>query len=136
MSFQEAIELQPQWVQIWVLWLFVISFAWLPLLFHGTTRRIGVVVLLTNTAVTISMNWLYAEVGYVRLLGLPHLILWGPLAVYLWRQLRRRRDMPTPLYWLIAVLAASISISLAFDAVDVVRYLLGERAPLLPPGAG
>jgi hypothetical protein len=135
MSFQEAIQLQPQWVQIWVLWLVVISFAWIPLLFSKATRRIGLIVLLVNTAVTISMNWLYAEVGYVRLLGLPHLILWGPLAVYLWLQIRRRDDIPRALYWLIVVLAASITVSLAFDTVDVIRYLIGERAPLIPDGA-
>ena len=29
-----------------------------------------------------SISWLYEQVGYVRLLGLPHLIFWTPVFVW------------------------------------------------------
>ena len=75
---------------------------------------------------------MYEQMGYVRLLGLPHVILWTPLAVYLFRQVRRP-DMPQWPARLMSVTLVVILISLAFDYVDVIRWMLGERVPEITP---
>jgi len=77
---------------------------------------------------------LYDAVGFVRLLGLPHIVVWTPLAAYLvWRL--RQRDLPAAPRIVTVVFTASICLSLAFDYVDVARWLMGERGPMVaPPG--
>ncbi len=66
--------------------------------------------------------------GFVRLLGLGHLVVWPPLLVWL----ATRPDALSPATafgrWTIALFAVN-GISLAIDLVDVVRYARGERAP-------
>ena len=70
------------------------------------------------------------EIGYVRLLGIVHVILWTPLFVYLLRRAWHGEMRPgfRVVMWLFVV---SLAISLVFDYVDVVRYLLGERASMV-----
>ena len=67
--------------------------------------------------------------GVVKLLGLPHLLIWGPLAVYLFRK-QAKDAMPIAARWIIRVILVTLLISLAFDVVDVLGYLAGERTPL------
>ena len=83
-------------------------------------------ILVSFFAAGAAMGWLYQQLGYVRLLGLPHLVFWLP--VYAWLVVKFRRNEFTPpfkhyllLYFLVA------GISLVLDFVDVFRYLLGER---------
>ena len=78
---------------------------------------------------------MFNQLGYVKLLGLPHLLFWGPLLVYLWRQVKRP-DMPVWPRRIIYVVMTVIAISLAFDTVDVLRYLLGERGSFAVAGEG
>ncbi len=88
MTFDEAIARQPQWVQLWILWMVGITLATFAiLLFSKATRRDALVLLLVNLANALFMQWLYARLGYVRLLGLSHIIFWTPLVLYLWRRL-------------------------------------------------
>ena len=73
---------------------------------------------------------LYEQLGYVKLLGLPHMIFWIPVVFFLLRV--QARDTVT--VWprrIIFVIVAVMSISLVFDTVDVIRYVLGERASLV-----
>jgi integral membrane sensor domain MASE1 len=70
--------------------------------------------------------------GYVKLLGLPHIFVWTPLAIY-FVTLLRRPDVPVWPRRVIVVALGTILISLAFDYTDVARYLLGERTPLARP---
>ncbi len=73
--------------------------------------------------------WLVSQLGYVRLLGLPHIVVWTPLVVFLLRQ-SRRAEMPAMARHILYVIVAAMIISLAFDYVDVARYLMGERTPV------
>ncbi len=83
------------------------------------------------------MSGLTARFGYSRIIGVGH-IAWVPLLGFLWIQLP---DVPaTDAFglWLRAVIVLD-AISLAFDAVDVVRFALGDRAetvPTLAPARG
>ena len=124
-----AIALQPVWLQAWVMVLVVVNLA--AGLFLLTRRdgrlrvRIEAVAILASFVVAgMAMGWLYQQVGYVRLLGLPHLLFWLP--VYAWLVAKFRRNAFTPPfrhYLLVYFLIAGIS--LVVDLIDVLRYLLG-----------
>ena len=133
MTLQEAIAQQPPWVGLWLKWLFFGVFT-LPiaLLIWRQSRIAGIATVLSSVAAAISVGWLFDRLGYVKLLGLPHIVLWTPLVIYL-VALLRRKDMPNWPRWIIIVVLGTILISLAFDYTDVMRYLLGERAPLAGP---
>lgn len=130
MTLQEAIAAQPLWVNIWVNWLLVSAFALpLVLLIWPQSRLIGIVTALASVVAGTGVGWMFDAMGYVKLLGLPHLVIWGPLLVWLIAQVRRGHlpVWPQRILW---VIVASIAVSLVFDVVDVLRYMLGARAPL------
>lgn len=130
MTFNEAMALQPMWLQIWLNVLLLGAFV-LPLsfLFWRQSRIAGVVTLAAALIAAFAIMWMYDQLGYVKLLGLPHVILWTPVAVYLWRQIRRA-DMPVWPRRLMSVSLVIMAISLAFDYVDVARWVLGERTAM------
>jgi hypothetical protein len=130
MSFDEAIRQQPEWVQIWLnIMAVVIIGTVVVLLFSRATRRDALIMLVANVANAFAVLWMFGELGYVRLLGLPHIIIWTPLVVYLWRRLGDP-GIVAPFRQVILLFIATVIISLAFDYTDTARYLLGERAPL------
>ena len=136
MTFNEAVALQPAWVQIWLnILLFGVFLLPLSFLFWRQSRLAGIVTLAAAALGAGGVFWLYAQLGYVRLLGLPHILLWTPAAIYLWSQIRRA-DMPAWPRRLISISLVVIVISLAFDVADVGRWLLGEREALPGTGAG
>ncbi|MGF1500528.1 MAG: hypothetical protein ACFBSD_01820 [Paracoccaceae bacterium] len=132
MSFSEAVDQLPDWVQLWVLWLNIVTIAACAVaaLARVTWVEAGAI-LLANALMVPTMLWLYGQVGMVRLLGLPHIVFWTPLLVWLVLRLRRR-PLPAPQRIVLSVYAGSIALSLAFDYTDVARWLAGERAPLVP----
>ena len=136
MTLEEALAQQPQWVQLWVNWMgFVLIGSFVVLLFSKATRRDAFILLAANLPNFFFMQWLHGQLGYVRLLGLPHLIFWTPLVIYfLWRL--RDPAITAPFRQVIWLLLATMIISLGFDYADVVRYLLGEREPLVIAAAG
>ena len=132
MSLSEAIGTQALWIQIWVGWLAVINLATLAaFLISPATRRDGIVIGLAFLANYVFMSWLYGQFGYTRILGLSHVLIWTPLALYLVFALRGdaiagwRRHLTH-------VFLGSLILSLAFDYVDVARWLMGARGSLLP----
>ncbi|MEM8649297.1 MAG: hypothetical protein AAGF54_02090 [Pseudomonadota bacterium] len=129
MSFEELVALQPAWVQYWLNWLFFGAFL-LPvaLLIWKPSRIPAIVTLLSSLASGAGVIWLFSQMGYVRLLGLGHIIFWTPVSFYLYGQMKRE-DMPSWPKRIMAVVLITILISLAFDYVDVARYILGEREP-------
>ncbi len=133
MTLQEAIAQQPAWIGYWLKWLLFGAFILpLALLFWRQSRVAGIVAVAASLTGALGTNWLYNQMGYVKLLGLAHIIVWTPLAIYLVYQIRRA-DMPKWPRWIIGVVLVSILTSLAFDYTDVLRYLLGERTPLAMP---
>ncbi len=73
--------------------------------------------------------FLYQQIGYVKLLGLAHIIAWTPLAVHLWFKMRAPDVTKAPRL-IMGVVFTIILVSLAFDYVDAIRYLAGDRTPL------
>lgn len=133
MTLDEHIAAGPQWVHYWVTWMGIINLTAVLFLLRwkdGGIRRgylEAVVVLAVLVPMAFFMGWLFDQVGYVRLLGLPHIIFWTPLALFLWFRLARHpRNSVFGVY--LRVLLATIVVSLAFDFTDVARYLVGDGA--------
>ncbi len=133
MTIEEAVAFQPMWVQWWLIILTIVTIA-LPVLlvFHNKTRIIGIVVLVTSFAGGFGVQWLFDQFGYVRLLSLPHVILWTPALIYLVIVLRRPDGVAWARYAGIA-LAAVLAVSLAFDWWSLIVYLSGQTAPVNLP---
>jgi hypothetical protein len=72
---------------------------------------------------------IYVKKGFVRLLGLGHLIGWPPMMVWYAKVISEEKAEGVFEYWLMAVLVVN-GISLIIDLVDVIRYSLGDKSPL------
>ncbi len=129
MTLQDAIAHQPLWVRLWLNWLLFGAYA-LPmaLLIWRQTRIAGIAGIVAGVVGGLGVGWLYEQLGYVKLLGLPHIIAWTPLAIYMAMQLKRP-DLPRWPRWIMIVVLETIIVSLAFDYSDALRYALGERTP-------
>lgn len=133
MSFAEAVAAQPAWVGIWLNVLLFGGFVVpLALLIWRETRLAALFSVLGNVVNMLGVQWLFVKMGYVKLLGLPHILMWLPLVIYLVILARRptTRAWPRRIIW---VIVAVLSVSLAFDIVDVLRWILGERAAFVLP---
>lgn len=131
MTFDEAILTQPQWVQLWLNWLLIGGLALpLSLVIWKSTRWLGLGIAVATILAGVVVYWMYDVQGYTRLLGLPHLFLWLPAAILIWRKLQT--DVPKIPMIILWVVFATICISLAFDITDVARYILGERGSMIP----
>ena len=126
MTMEEAVAFQPLWVQRWLIVLTVATVA-LPvlLIIHRKTRLAGVVVLLSSIAGGFGVQALFNNLGYVRLLSLPHVILWTPVLVYLVVALRRP-DLAKWARYAGVLLAAVLATSLIFDWWNIILYFAGQ----------
>ena len=116
---------------VWLYWMsFAIIVTPLVLVFSKATRLDAAIVLLTNIAMLVGMSWIYDLMGYVRLMGIVHVVLWTPLFVYLFLRAKKGK-MPLLCRLVIWMFAATLAVSLVFDYTDAVRYLLGERASMI-----
>ena len=130
--FNEAMfTLASGWQVVWLYWMsFAITVTPLVLVFSKTTRLDAVIVFLTNLAMFAGMAWVYEQMGYVRMLGIVHVILWTPLLIYL--VLRAKNgEMPFICRLVMWMFAATLAVSLVFDYTDAIRYLLGERDSMI-----
>ncbi|MGD9868695.1 MAG: hypothetical protein AB7U38_11910 [Hyphomicrobiales bacterium] len=131
MTLEDHIAAGPQWVQNWITWMTVVNMAAGLFLVRWKDGGIrwgyleALVILLTLVPIVIVMTWLFNSYGYVRLLGLAHVLFWTPLAVWLWTRLGRH-PLKSVFGVYLRVLLATIVISLAFDYADVARYLMGD----------
>ena len=120
-AFMADVEKQPLWVQIWLNILGPVNFAAIFFVFKS---RLAWIVLAAIALSFIGIMYLYAEFGYVRLLGLPHIVFWTPMLVYFWKAVPRLEPSWFKKY--LYVVMGTNFISLLFDYVDVARYFLGS----------
>ena len=118
-GFLNEFSQQPLWVQIWVNFLGAVNFAAVFFI----RSHLGRIVLVAIILAAIGLLALYSQFGYVRLLGLPHIVLWTPMLVYFWKEMPKLA--PSRLLTYLRVLTTTNFISLLFDYVDVARYFLG-----------
>lgn len=131
MTFLEATQTQEPWLIWWMNWLLVFGII-LPsvLVFWRDTRRLGLYFFFATLAMSITVLWLYNLQGYTRLLGVPHIIIWVPGVYLMWAALKRDiLPLPRAIIWVAMI---TLTISLAFDISDAVRFALGDRGSLIP----
>ncbi|MDX1587351.1 MAG: hypothetical protein R3296_00300 [Oleiphilaceae bacterium] len=127
-SLGQAILSQPTWLLAWVgvlVLTHLLALAFVPYRAHGGWRiRVEALAIFASFLVAAAiMEWLFAQFGYVRLLGLAHLLGWGP--VYLWILLRRQQfDVTTLFGKYIRAYLLIAGLSLVVDTIDVIRYAL------------
>lgn len=125
----------PSWLGLWLNVLMLGGFILpLALFIWKPTRMTALYCLIAGVLNAVGVGWMYEQMGYVKLLGLPHVLFWTPLAIHLWIKMRAV-EVPKIPRIIIGIILAVIVVSLAFDYTDVVRYLLGERTPLAMPAA-
>lgn len=130
LTLGEAMATEPNWLQAWVLVLVVTHLA---AVFFVAYRKEGkwlvhyesLAIVASFMASGAFMNWLYGQVGYVRLLGLAHLVFWTP--AFVWILTRRKAIGFDSLFGkYIAVYLVVAGVSLGIDLVDVIRYFIGD----------
>ena len=110
----------------WQLWLVLLLTVNLIVPFFYIDRVEAQVVLAVLVASFVLSTILTARVGFTRLLGLGH-ILWIPLLWFLWTRLVQ--NPPHDLFGIwIRTLMTLNAMSLVIDAIDVIRYIAGDRA--------
>jgi len=119
-AFIAEAEKQPLWVQIWLNILGPVNIAAVFFVFKS---RLAWIVLGAITLSFFGILYLYSELGYVRLLGLPHIVFWTPMLLYFWKVVPKLEPSLLKKY-LYLVMSVNF-ISLLFDYVDVARYFLG-----------
>ncbi len=105
----------------WVGFLGVVNMAGGILYFSTLEGKLALVALLLSFAV---MAAVVARHGFVRLLGLGHIVGWVPLVILFVMRLGQGADGLFK-YWLIAVILLN-TLSLVLDISDVARYLRGD----------
>ena len=126
----EAIATEPSWLQLWVLVLVVTNLAGILFVVGKDedgwkVRAEPIAILISFFVASAIMNWMYGEFGYVRLLGLAHLIAWLP--VYAWIVKRRSGiGLQSVFGKYIHIYLVVAGVSLIIDLVDVIRYLIGD----------
>ena len=83
------------------------------------------VVLGTGLLAATIMTGLHARLGYVRLVGLGHFV-WIPMLIWLVPRLDQIEPGTVFYAWLL-ILITMDTVSLVIDAVDVLRYVSGDR---------
>lgn len=107
---------QPLWIPAWVSWLAAINL----LSLHFWDEPLARLVLATFLLSAMLMMALYVRYGFEKILGLGH-ILWLALLPYL---LISIPGAGSGFQSYLIALSASISISLAFDVLDVWTYFV------------
>jgi len=110
--------------RIWAAWLVAVNAACLLFIQHAeaqvTLAAVGVAVL--------AQALIYQRKGFIRLLGVTH-VLWIPMLIWIASRLDTLpREESAFRAWLIVLIATNAG-SLAIDAWDATRFILGERRP-------
>jgi hypothetical protein len=130
MTLNGAIAAGPAWLRAWVGLLILSHVAALPFGFWREERAIKfrpecAAIFVSFIAAAITMNWLHETYGYVRLLGLAHLIFWTP--AFVWVMSKRAAIGSNSWYgrYIHAYLLIA-GTSLVIDTIDVIRYAFGD----------
>ena len=89
----------------------------------------GQLALVCMMAAFLIMWVIYVKKGFVRLLGLGHLIAWTPQVAWYVQVIQQGNAEGWFQYWLISAIAVN-GLCLMIDLVDVVRYSLGDKQPM------
>lgn len=113
----------------WVAWVGLLMTANMvaPLFFIDTLEaQVVLAAMMAGAAIQMAI---FKMKGFVRLLGIGHL-LWVPMVMWLAVGFDSERLASPFGLWVAAVMILN-SVSLMIDGVDVIRYIKGERTPAL-----
>ena len=109
--------------RIWAILLILVNAASL-LFIHTSYGQVGFAAV---CAAILVMAIIYARLGFVRLLGVGH-IFWVPMLIWFGMNLPNGHEQPLLYSWVICLMIVN-SVSLVIDAIDVARFISGERQP-------
>ncbi len=111
---------------VWVMLLVLVNFL-VPLFYIQTLEaKLAIVAVLSGAVI---QSFIHSKLGFVRLLGLGH-ILWIPLVIWLGFRLSDV-GLENPFgIWLTSLVLIN-TVSLVIDVIDVIRFISGERSPIL-----
>ncbi len=121
-KFNQGILQTPVHWQLWLMVLITFNLV-IPLFLLSHVETQVVVGVLVATLLLFMV--LTGRFGFTHFLGLGH-ILWFPLIYFLWTRLEQSPAEDVFGIW-IRVLITLNAASLVIDAVDVVRYIAGDR---------
>ncbi len=125
-GFTKGLMSMPMPWPVWLGLLVAVNVAGPIYFFEALEAKVVLAAFLASAAL---MTAIFATKGFVRLLGMGH-IFWVPMVPWLWIRLDQVEPGTLSGSWMIAVVAVN-GISLIIDAIDVVRYVTGDRKPYL-----
>ena len=126
-KFNKGILQMPVFWQVWLAALVATNLV-VPMFFlERLEARVALGTILASMAL---MTYLTGRFGFTRIVGLGH-ILWVPMLAFLVVRLGDIPDNDVFGIWLRAVIVLN-GVSLAIDAIDVIRYIAGDRDETVP----
>ncbi len=125
-GFTKGLMSLPMPWPVWLGLLVAVNVAGPIYFFEALEAKVAIAAFLASAAL---MMAIFAAKGFVRLLGIGH-IFWVPMVPWMWIRFDRIEPGDPIGYWMIAVVAMN-GISLIIDAIDVARYVTGDRKPYL-----
>lgn len=122
---KSILKMPSPWL-FWVMLLVAVNLV-VPLFYIQTLE--AQITIASIFAGAITQSYIHSKLGFVRLLGLGH-IYWVPLVIWLGFRLSNVGLDSSFGIWLASLVLLNIA-SLAIDAIDVIRFFLGERSPTL-----
>ncbi len=118
LKFFVELARQPLWIPLWVSLLMLVNLASVAFWSEPTAKLI----LATFMVSSMLMMGLFSRFGFVKLLGLGH-VLWIPLLLYVLTQIPQATGA---FRMYLAAWAAATAVSLVFDVIDVWKYFSGK----------
>ena len=126
LDLMDHINSSPLHWKLWMNVLMIFNFGAIIFVLKDVRARWVVMAMIGNG---LFMSLLYSQCGYTRILGLSHIVFWTPLLVYLWKKRNAFLDHVWATRWMWGVMIVN-GLSLLIDYTDVIRYLLGDKAPV------
>ena len=113
-------------VKMWMNWMLAVFAASILFVWKYPPARFALVAFVLSALLGLLIFKITKE---PYLLGISHIILWGPLAIYIYKTVVRAKEFEfKSIYgiWIILLLS-TIVISLIFDVKDVISVMIGIR---------
>ena len=113
-------------VKVWMDWMLLIFAASLVFVWKYPAARWALGAFVLSALLGLAIFTLTRE---PHLIGISHVVLWGPLSVYLYKQVVSRPQFkPKSLFGIwVLLLLGTIVISLVFDIRDIILVLFGMK---------
>ncbi len=117
-------------VKLWMNWMMIIFLSSLIFVYRHNSARIIFGSLIFSLPIAI---WIFNTTKSPHLIGIAHIIVWLPLAIYLVKTeiVNQGEKLKTPYGVYLVLLLATIVISLYFDIRDAILIALEMKDPFI-----